>query len=142
VAFAFLIPPIIGIAMLAVGVNGPSAFVAAMLVGLAAGAEVDVMAYLASRYYGLKHFGAVYATFFSVYAVGTSAGPVFTSWLATRNGEYGLALWCLVATLCVASVMLLRFRSFERPTTHNAARPRDNELHAMPMTGALDENNM
>jgi MFS family permease len=118
VALVFLIPPIIGIAMLAVGVNGPSAFVAAMLVGLAAGAEVDVMAYLASRYYGLKHFGSIYATFFSVYAVGTSAGPVFTAWLATRNGEYGPALWCLVAILSVACVMLLRFRSFERPTTH------------------------
>ena len=114
VALGFLIPPIVGIAMLAVGVNGPGAFVAAMLVGLAAGAEVDVMAYLASRYFGLKHFGAIYATFFSVYAVGTSAGPVFTAWLVARNGAYGPALWCLVAALCVSSVMLLRFRSFDR----------------------------
>lgn len=118
VALAFLIPPIIGIAMLAVGVNGPSAFVAAMLVGLAAGAEVDVMAYLASRYFGLKHFGAIYATFFSIYAVGTSAGPVFTAWLVARTGEYGPALWCLVGALCASSLLLLRFRSFDRPVSH------------------------
>lgn len=118
VALAFLIPPILGIAMLAIGVSGPGAFVAAMFVGLAAGAEVDVMAYLASRYFGLKHFGAIYATFFSVYAVGTSAGPVFTSWLATNNGDYSLALWCLVGVLCVSSVLLLRFRSYGRPLTH------------------------
>jgi MFS family permease len=118
VALGFLIPPIVGIAMLAVGVNGPSAFAAAMLVGLAAGAEVDVMAYLASRYFGLRHFGAIYATLFSIYAVGTSAGPVFTAWLVARNGEYGSAMWCLVGALCVASALLFRFRPFNRPSSH------------------------
>jgi MFS family permease len=115
VALAFLIPPIAGIAMLAMGVNGPMAFVAAMLVGLAAGAEVDVMAYLASRYFGLKHFGAIYATFFSIYAIGTSAGPVFTAWIVARTGDYAPALWCLVASLCVSGVLLLRFPAFRAP---------------------------
>jgi MFS family permease len=118
VALVFLIPPIVGIAMLAVGVSGPSAFAAAMLVGLAAGAEVDVMAYLTGRYFGLRHFGAIYATFFSIFAVGTSAGPVFTAWLVARTGQYGTAMWGLVGALCVATIMLFRFRPFSRPASH------------------------
>jgi MFS family permease len=120
VAQAFLVPPIVGAAMLAVGVSGPSAFVAAMLVGLAAGAEVDVLAYLVSRYFGLRHFGAIYSTYFAVYAVGTSAGPVFTAWMATRNGNYSAGLWCLVAAFAVACSTLIaypRFRSVAASAT-------------------------
>jgi OFA family oxalate/formate antiporter-like MFS transporter len=113
VAQAFLVPPMVGVAMLAVGVSGPSAFVAAMLVGLAAGAEVDVLAYLVSRYFGLRHFGAIYSTYFAVYAVGTSAGPVFTAWMAARTGSYSAGLWCLLAALgsaCAALAVYPRFR--------------------------------
>jgi MFS family permease len=112
VALAFLFPSIIGVVMLASGASGTSAFLAAMLVGLAAGAEVDIMAYLVSRYFGLRHFGAIYATFFAVYAIGTSAGPELTAALAVRCGSYAMPLWYLVAALCLAAVLLLRFRRF------------------------------
>jgi MFS family permease len=112
VALAFLLPSIIGVAMLADGAGGSVAFLAAMLVGLAAGAEVDIMAYLVGRYFGLRHFGAIYATFFAVYAVGTSVGPTLTAALALRCGGYAVPLWYLVAALCLAVVLLLRFPRF------------------------------
>jgi MFS family permease len=112
VALLFLLPPVVGIALLAQGANDTSAFVAAMLVGLAAGAEVDVLAYLAGRYFGLKHFGAIYATFFAIYAVGTSTGPAATAWLVDRTGGYSTPLWCLVGLLCVSGALLLRYPPF------------------------------
>jgi OFA family oxalate/formate antiporter-like MFS transporter len=114
VAFAFLLPPIVGTVMLAMGVNGPAAIVAVMLVGLAAGAEVDVLAYLSSRYFGLAHLGTIYATYFSIYAIGTSTGPFVVAWLVARNGGYSSALWCLVAALGVAALLLLSFRPFPK----------------------------
>lgn len=120
VAQAFLVPPMIGVAMLAAGVSGPGAFVAPMLVGLAAGAEVDVLAYLVSRYFGLRHFGAIYSSYFAVYAVGTSAGPVFTAWMAARTGSYSAGLWCLLAAFGAACAALTIYPRFRRPAAHTS----------------------
>lgn len=117
VAQVFMLPPIVGIALLAVGVSGPSAFVAAMLVGLAAGAEVDVLAYMVSRYFGLRHFGSIYATYFAVYAVGTSLGPLFTSSVMARYGAYSPALWWLTAALITGCVLLIFYPRFQRPVS-------------------------
>jgi OFA family oxalate/formate antiporter-like MFS transporter len=112
VALGFLILPIIGISMLASGVTGPAAFGAAILVGLAAGAEADIIAYLVSRYYGLKHYAVIYATYFSIYALGSGIGPAGTAWAVGRAGGYGPVLWLLATLLCIAAVLLSRFKPF------------------------------
>jgi MFS family permease len=95
VAAAFMVPAIVGLVLLATGSGTGLAYVGAALVGLASGAEVDVLAYLTSRYFGLRHFGKIYATFFSAYALGTSVGPIFASWAAQRTSGYELPLWTL-----------------------------------------------
>lgn len=115
VAAAFLLPTMVGVAMLAMGVNGPLAFLAAMLIGLGTGAEGDVLAYLISRYFGLKHFGAIYATQFAVYAVGSSTGPFVLSSVATQSGDYSPALAGLIGVLVVATVLLMLFPRLSRP---------------------------
>jgi MFS family permease len=112
VALAFMIPPIIGIGMLATGASGYAALAAAMMVGLAAGAEVDVVAYLTSRYFGLKHYGKIYSTYFSIYAIGTGIGPALTAWGVGRFGGYGTILWVLVGALIVAGLLLTRYQHF------------------------------
>ncbi|EIZ80083.1 major facilitator superfamily mfs 1 [Novosphingobium sp. Rr 2-17] len=113
VAFAFLMPGVIGIGMLAAGTTGAGSFAAAMLVGLAAGAEVDVLAYVVGRYFGLRHFGVIYAVNFGAVAIATSVGPVTTALVAAANGgSYGLALLMLMATLTLAGLLLLSFPRF------------------------------
>jgi OFA family oxalate/formate antiporter-like MFS transporter len=112
VALAFLTLPIIGISLLASGVTGPAAFAAAILVGLAAGAEADIIAYLVSRYFGLKHYAMIYATYFAIYALGSGVGPAGTAWAVERAGGYGPVLWVLAGLLCIAAVLLVRFRAF------------------------------
>ncbi len=42
---------------------------------LGIGAEVDIMAFLVSRYFGLRSFGAVYATMFAFFSLGVGLGP-------------------------------------------------------------------
>jgi MFS family permease len=112
VAIAFLIPPVIGIAMLAHGVTGPSVFTAAMLVGLAVGAEGDMLAYMTSRYFGLKNFGVIYALYFSLYAVGTGVGPTLIALAAGPLHHYSGALWSFCGILFVAAALLASFRRF------------------------------
>jgi MFS family permease len=113
VALAFLAPCVVGAGMLALGAHGPAAFIAAMLVGVATGAEGNVLAYLLGRYFGLRHFGAIYATQFALYAVGSSTGPLMLSWGAAATGHYGSALWALIVAALIGMVLLTRMPKFE-----------------------------
>jgi len=88
VAIAFLLGPIVAIFLLASGVSGWLAFVAGILTGLAAGAEVDVTAYLVSRYFGLRHFSSIYAWYYSAYSLGAGLGPLATANAVDRFGGY------------------------------------------------------
>ena len=110
VAAAFMLPSIVGLAMLIEGHGQTVAYTGAALVGLASGAEVDVLAYLTSRYFGLRHYGTIYATFFSAYALGTSAGPLFTSWLAGSTASYAVPLWIMAALMAAAAATLTFFK--------------------------------
>jgi len=112
VAIAFLVAPVIGIVMLALGMGGNAAFVAAILVGLAAGGEVDVLAYLAGRYYGLRHYSAIYGGFYGLYTFGGGFGGPLTARIAEGPGGYAPALWLNAGILIVACVLLTRLGPF------------------------------
>ncbi len=71
---------------------------AAFLIGFALGAEVDLLAYLTSRYFGLRHFGVIYSTIYAVFWIGSACGPTLAGRLFDRFGNYDLAL-ALVAGL-------------------------------------------
>ena len=114
VGFAFLLLPIVGIALLASGASGVVALLSAMMVGLAAGAEVDVVAYLTGRYFGLKHYSAIYATFFSAYAFGSGVGPAATAWAVERAGGYTPVLWTISGVMVIAAALLLKFPRFPK----------------------------
>jgi MFS family permease len=126
VALAFLVLPIIGISLLASGAIGATAFAAAILVGLAAGAEADIIAYLVSRYFGLKHYATIYATYFAIYALGSGIGPAGTAWAVERAGGYGPVLWFLAGLLYVAAALLWRFQPF--PAAYRPASPLEPDL--------------
>lgn len=106
VAVAFLVGPVVGIALLASGASGTAAFVAGVLTGLAAGAEVDVTAYLASRYFGLKYFSRIYAWYYSAYSAGAGLGPLLTAWAVEHQGEYTGILYFHGGILVLAAVLL------------------------------------
>lgn len=64
----------LGIALLASGASGPLGILAGFMVGLAFGAEVEVIAFLVSRYFGLRSFGLTYGVGFSSFVLAGAAG--------------------------------------------------------------------
>lgn len=114
VAIAFLVGPVVGIILLASGASGTGAFLAGMLTGLAAGAEVDVTAFLASRYFGLKYFSRTYAWFYSAYSAGAGIGPLLTAQAVERFGDYTEILYLHAGLLVVAALMLARLKPFPK----------------------------
>jgi MFS family permease len=112
VALAFLLAALCGVALLAFGAAGPTAFVAAMLVGLAVGAEVDVIAYVTSRYFGPLSFSRIYGTFYGSYSLSGGIGPLLTAESVDRTGDYQFALGMHAALLVAGCLLLLKFERF------------------------------
>jgi MFS family permease len=95
----------LGIALLLLG-SGPAVFAGALFVGLGLGAEVDLIPYLASRYFGLRDFGKVYSTLFSAFALAGALGPLIMGAGFDRTRSYSEPLsGFLVATVLGAILM-------------------------------------
>jgi MFS family permease len=82
----------VGIALLWSGLTGAAVYAAALLVGLGLGAEVDIIAYLTSRYFGLHSFGEIYGYLFAVFALAGALGPVLMAQGFDRTGSYSAPL--------------------------------------------------
>jgi MFS family permease len=76
------------------------------LVGLAAGAEVDLAPYLCARYFGVKNFGKIYAgVFIFVVLIGGLAPPMFGR-IYDMKGSYTTALYGATAAFLFAALLL------------------------------------
>jgi MFS family permease len=115
VALGFLVSALAGIVLLESGASGALAYLAALLVGLSSGGEVDVIAYLTGRYYGLLQFSRIYSIFYALYSLGGGIGPRITASLVDQSGNYSSALVLDFGLLFVAGLMLLRFPAFPPP---------------------------
>ena len=98
---------------LLVGGGIAQAPLAAFLIGFALGAEVDLLAYLTSRYFGLRYYGFLYATVYAVFWIGIALGPALAGQLFDAFGNYDVALRGIIAMLlfgALAAFSLPRFR--------------------------------
>jgi MFS family permease len=107
VACTFFLSAMIGITLLATGVEGSMVFVATVLCGLGIGAEVDLMAFFVSRYFGLRSFGAIYGTLFALFSVGNAVGPYLMDLSFRHAGSYVPMMIAFVVSLAVACGLLL-----------------------------------
>ncbi|MFC4314558.1 MFS transporter [Steroidobacter flavus] len=105
-AMAFLIPIVACVLLLTDGANPVSQAVAAAIFGLTLGSEVDVIAYLAAKHFGLKNFGALYGVLQMALAGGTAFGPLAAGAVFDRYHSYSLFL-VLTAALMAASAIAL-----------------------------------
>lgn len=97
----------IGFLCLASGISAITVAVAAVLIGLALGAEVDALAYLASRAFGRRHLGAVYGALMFCFSFGLGCGPALFGQLFERTGSYQDAFWLAAIAASVAALTIL-----------------------------------
>lgn len=116
VAVCMLVVPAISCYFLAQGeLTFAVAAIAVLLIGLTAGAEQDLMAFMVARYFGMKSYGVVYGVLYSCFALGAGSGP----WLLGREfaatGTYDGALLYVGIAFVAGSLPLLllgRYRDF------------------------------
>ena len=94
-----------GMAVLSTGNAAGFAIPAALLLGLSMGAEIDLLAYLAGRYFGLKSFAVIYGLLFSAFLAGTALGPWAYGAAYDADGSYATML--LIGAGCCAVAALI-----------------------------------
>lgn len=116
VALCFFCAAALGLLLLWSGVTGTVAFIAAFLVGLGMGAEGDIIAYLISRYFGLRAFGEIYGYAFGAFTLGGVFGPLLMGKGFDATGSYNLELGVFVIATLIAAGLMTRlgpYRTWE-----------------------------
>jgi MFS family permease len=83
------------------------AVIATVLIGLAAGAEFDIIAYLASRYFGMKSYSKIYSFLFMAFSIGAAVAPGIYGLAFDQSGSYNLALIISAALFVIGGISLL-----------------------------------
>jgi predicted MFS family arabinose efflux permease len=101
-AFGLLLLPAGGCWMLAQPhVSEGQAVASVATLGLAAGFEFDLLAFLSSRYFGQRHYGSIYGCFYAVLALGGGLGPVVFGHVFDLTGTYAHIL--VVGAICMVA---------------------------------------
>jgi len=117
----------LGIALLLLR-DGTAAFAGAFLVGLGLGAEVDLIPYMTSRYFGLCDFGKVYSSLFAAFALAGALGPLIMGAGFDRTGSYSGPLVGFLLAILLATILMTRLGPYRfRPHEPNLALPKKNE---------------
>ena len=89
------------------GLTWPLAVFACVLLGLASGAESDLIAFLAGRYFGMAHYGKVYGMLYMPFGIASAISPAAYGWVRDANGDYDAILYVAMALFVAGAVMLL-----------------------------------
>ncbi|APE28102.1 MFS transporter [Aurantiacibacter gangjinensis] len=77
------------------------------LLGFAAGAESDLIAYLASRYFGMLHYGKIYGMLYMPFGLASAFSPIVYAWVRDTYGTYDPMLTVAIFMYVAGGAMLL-----------------------------------
>lgn len=83
------------------------AVVSAVILGSAAGAETDLIAFLAGRYFGMAHYGKIYGMLYLPFGLASAVSPAVYGWVRDTTGTYDAMLYVAIGLFIAGAVMLL-----------------------------------
>ena len=83
------------------------AAIASFTIGFAAGAELDLMAFLAAKYFGLKHYAKIYSVLYATLAVCSGTAPMAFASVYDITGSYDTGFVAATVLFLAASMMVL-----------------------------------
>lgn len=84
-----------------------AALAAVLVIGLALGAELDLLAYITSRYFDLAYFGTLFGTVGGFVTLAGGVGPVLLNMVYDATGSYTSALFAAIPVSLTAALMFL-----------------------------------
>ncbi|RJY10039.1 MFS transporter [Aurantiacibacter aquimixticola] len=108
VAFPLLcLPAISSYLLLGTDSSFLPAAIAGFLLGFAAGAESDLIAYLASRYFGMLHYGKIYGMLYMPFGLASAASPIVYAYVRDSYGSYNPILTIAIFMYVIGGGLLL-----------------------------------
>lgn len=89
------------------GLTAGLAVMSAVILGLATGAETDLIAFLAGRYFGMAHYGKIYGMLYLPFGLASSVSPAVYGWVRDATGNYDAMLYVAIGLFIGGAVMLL-----------------------------------
>jgi MFS family permease len=111
IAAACFAIPAIGCYLLMGGGHGP-AIIAVILVGVALGAELDLIAFFTSRYFGMKNYGRIYGWQYVFYTLGAGVSPLAFGIAYDKMGSYDPVLTVSAIGLVIAGGLMLTLPNY------------------------------
>jgi len=122
IAVLFLLAPMVGIAILATGMANP--VVGTVLLGLGIGAEIDLMSFIISRYFGIRFFGALHGFMFAPVLLGNAVGASILGWCFQLMHSYKPGFAVFEALLAIACVLIMTLGGYRYPAMPEATSGR------------------
>ncbi|QYU70353.1 MFS transporter [Leptolyngbya sp. 15MV] len=108
VAFPLLcLPAISAWILLGDSVTFPLAAIAGFLLGFAAGAESDLIAYLAGRYFGMLNYGRIYGMLYMPFGLFSALSPILYAQAFDRTGSFDPMLTLAMGGFVIGGGLLL-----------------------------------
>lgn len=103
---AFLLPAVASLLLLSVQGSIPVAMISVALLGLASGAESDIITFIAARRFGKEIFASVYSVFMAVISALSSLGPLLAGALFDASHSYRLFLIVVMGMVSIGALII------------------------------------
>ena len=99
--------PVVGCVMLYGNPPFWTAVLAVILIGLAAGAELDLMLFLTARYFGVMHYSKIYSLLYSALTICGGSALMLFAHLYNVNGSYDQSFLAAAAFFLIGALLVL-----------------------------------
>lgn len=113
--------PVAGCLMLVGAPGFETAVAAALLIGIAAGAELDLMSFLAAKYFGLRHYAKIYAVLYATLAVCSGTAPMLFARVYDLTASYDVSFWISTVLFALGAVLVLAMGAYPKVAEARAA---------------------
>jgi MFS family permease len=107
----FAVPAAACLLFMVSGSNIVLSAAAILCIGLAAGTESDVAAYLVAKYFGRANYGVIYGLLYTLFGVGAGLGPLLVGAVYDKTGSYNPALAVDAVIFLIAAILIGTLRA-------------------------------
>ena len=98
--------PAIACLLLLTGPGVVTAVVIALVIGFSMGSELDVVAYVSTRYFGLRQISAIYGTLVGLITFAAGVGPMLSSLMFDQFGNYREMILLIIPFFLLGSALM------------------------------------
>jgi MFS family permease len=121
IAIFFMICPMVGLFILLIGAGGMGPLVGTILLGLGVGAEIDLMSYMISCYFGLNAFGTIHGFMFAILVLAASCGATILGWCFQLRHSYTAGFILFEILLLAGCILLATLGKYKYPPRRKTA---------------------